>query len=291
MPSPGAESNMNSILTHVFEDGVVVVTVDNPPVNAFTIELTDRLTDFFAHVGDQIFEGPNGTKGLARAVILRAQSQRNIFISGADITLFLSLETTEDGKRLVEMYHRMMDVVAACPVPVICAVEGLALGGGTEIACCCDIRVAGERARFSLDEVRLGIIPGGGGTQRVPRLIGTGTAKRLILTAERIDAREAHRVGLVDILTPEGGALGEAKRVAARIAENAPNAVRAAKYAVDRGIDVSLKQGLAIEREAALSLKDAGEFMEGAKAFFEGRKPVFPDISIERNPEDDTLSS
>ena len=269
---------MNSTLSHTFENGVVVVTVDNPPVNAFTIELTDALTDFFSTVGGRVFDGPNGEAGRARAVILRAESSRNIFISGADITLFLSLETIEDGKCLVEMYHRMMDVVAACPVPVISAVEGLALGGGTEIACCCDIRVAGERARFSLDEVRLGIIPGGGGTQRVPRLIGAGAAKRLILTAERIDAREAHRVGLVDILLPAGEALTEAKRIAFRIAENAPAAVRAAKYAVDRGIDVSLERGLAVEREAALSLKDAGEFMEGAKAFFEGRKPIFPDV-------------
>ena len=270
---------MDSILTYTFEDGVVTATVDNPPVNAFTMELTDALTNFFSTVGDRVFYGPNGEAGRARAVILRAESERNIFISGADISLFLSLETREDGQRLVEKYHRMMDVVAACPVPVICAVEGLALGGGTEIACCCDIRIAGERARFSLDEVRLGIIPGGGGTQRVPRLIGTGAAKRLILTAERIDAQEAYRIGLVDILVPEGEVLEEAVRIAARIAENAPAAVRAAKYAVDRGIDMSLKEGLAVEREAALSLHDAGELVEGTKAFFERRKPVFPDIA------------
>jgi len=270
---------MDSILAFTFEDGVVTATVDNPPVNAFTMELTDALTNFFSTVGDRVFYGPNGEAGRARAVILRAESERNIFISGADISLFLSLETREDGQRLVEKYHRMMDVVAACPVPVICAVEGLALGGGTEIACCCDIRIAGERARFSLDEVRLGIIPGGGGSQRVPRLIGTGAAKRLILTAGRIDAQEAHRVGLVDIMVSEGEALGEAVRIAARIAENAPAAVRAAKYAVDRGIDMSLKEGLAVEREAALSLHDAGELVEGTKAFFERRKPEFPDIA------------
>jgi len=279
---------MDTILTHTFEDGVVTATVDNPPVNAFTIELTEALTDFFSTVGDRIFNGPDGKKGRARAVVLRAESERNIFISGADITLFLSLETADDGRRLVQMYHRMMDAVAACPVPVICAVEGLALGGGTEIACCCDIRVAGEKARFSLDEVRLGIIPGGGGTQRVPRLIGTGAAKRMILTAERIDAREAHRVGLVDILAPEGKALEEAVRLAKRIAENAPAAVRAAKLAVDRGIDVPLEQGLAVEREAAVSLDGTGEIVEGATAFFERRAPRFPDIPTKSNREGDT---
>jgi enoyl-CoA hydratase/carnithine racemase len=279
---------MNKILTHTFEGGVVTATVDNPPVNAFTIELTEALTDFFFTVGDRTFEGPDGKTGRARSVVLEAVSERNIFISGADITLFLSLETADDGRRLVQMYHRMMDAVAACPVPVICAIEGLALGGGTEIACCSDIRVAGEGARFSLDEVRLGIIPGGGGTQRVPRLIGTGAAKRMILTAERIDAREAHRVGLVDILAPEGEALAEAVRVARRIAENAPAAVRAAKYAIDRGIDVSLEQGLAVEREAAVSLEGTGEIVEGATAFFERRTPLFPDIPTKPNRDGDT---
>jgi enoyl-CoA hydratase/carnithine racemase len=276
---------MNSILTHTFEDGVVVVTVDNPPVNAFTIELTEALTDFFATAGDRVFKGPEGKTGRARAVILNAESERSIFISGADISLFLSLETADDGLHLIKMYHRMMDAVAACPVPVICAVEGLALGGGTEIACCADIRVAGEKARFSLDEVRLGIIPGGGGTQRVPRLIGTGQAKRMILTAQRIDASEAHRVGLVDVLAPEGGALAEAKRIAGRIAENAPAAVRAAKHAIDRGIEMFLADGLAVEREAAVSLNETREFVEGATAFFERRKPMFSDIPGKQDTE------
>lgn len=265
---------MRNFVSYEFDDGLAVVTVNNPPVNAFSREMTEELVGVFEELKTAEFVDSGFEKTSVGVVVLQAISERRVFISGADISLFLTLKTKDDAEALVEMFHNLMDIVAGFERPVICAIEGLALGGGTEIACCCDIRIAGEKARFSLDEVKLGIIPGGGGTQRLPRLIGPGRAKYLILTGERIDAREAERIGLVEKVVPEGEALSEAKKTARTILSNGQSAVKTAKYAIDSGLKTILDEGLSIERNAAVSV-DFEECIELTKAFFEKKKAKF----------------
>ncbi len=159
--------------------------------------------------------------------------------------------------------------------PIIAAINGHCLAGGLEIALACDIRIASETATFGLTEVSWGIIPGAGGTQRLPRLIPLGRSLEMILTAERIDAQEALRVGLVNRVVPQGELLPEAVGVAHRICQNAPLAVRAAKEAVYRGLDLPLSDGLRLEQFLAEPIRQTEDAREGPLAFAQGRKPVF----------------
>ena len=153
--------------------------------------------------------------------------------------------------------------------------NGHCLAGGLEIALACDLRIASENATFGLPEVTRGIIPGAGGTQRLPRLVGPERALDLILTGRRIDAREAERIGLVTRVVPLRDLRGEALAVASAIAENGPLAVRAAKAAVWRGLDVPLEEGLRLEQLLAEPVRQSEDAQEGPRAFLEKRKPEF----------------
>jgi enoyl-CoA hydratase/carnithine racemase len=157
----------------------------------------------------------------------------------------------------------------------IAAIEGNALGGGLELALCCDLRIASSRARFGLPEVRLAVTPGSGGTQRLPRAVGPARAKELILTGRIIDAREAERIGLVHEVVPVGGALARADAIAAEIAERGPLAVREAKRLIDASLDVALETGLAEELEASIRIFASDDLAEGARAFLDKRPPVY----------------
>jgi enoyl-CoA hydratase/carnithine racemase len=242
------------------------IEIDNPPVNALTTETTLQLKETFSDI--------KGNENI-RAVVLSSVAYKNVFVAGADINKFLSLETQEDGEELALFYQSAINEVADMPCPVICAVEGLALGGGCELSLACDIRIASKHSLFALTEVTLGVIPGGGGTQRMARLIGPGYAKYMIYTGMRIDAEEAHRVGLIEKIVPEGKALEEATAIAETIAKNAPAAVQCAKKAINEGLDSSLLEGLEIEKRQLGAATKSGEPREGAKAFLEKRKPKF----------------
>jgi enoyl-CoA hydratase/carnithine racemase len=159
--------------------------------------------------------------------------------------------------------------------PIVAAINGHCLAGGLEIALACDLRIASESASFGLPEVTRGIIPGAGGTQRLPRLIGPERALDLILTGRRIDAREAERIGLVTRVVPQGRLRDEAVALAKQIAENAPLAVRAAKAAVWRGLDLPLEEGLRLEQLLAEPVRQSEDAQEGPRAFLEKRKPEF----------------
>ncbi len=159
--------------------------------------------------------------------------------------------------------------------PIIAAINGYCLAGGLEIALACDIRIASETATFGLTEVTRGIIPGAGGTQRLPRLIPLGKSLEMILTGERIDAQEAYRIGLVNKVVPPDQLLPEATKLAERICRNAPLAVRAAKEAVYRGMDLPLSDGLGLEQFLAEPIHQSEDAKEGPKAFFEKRPAVF----------------
>jgi enoyl-CoA hydratase/3-hydroxyacyl-CoA dehydrogenase len=159
--------------------------------------------------------------------------------------------------------------------PVIAAINGLALGGGLELAMACDIMIASEDAELGLVEVNLGMLPAAGGTQRLPRIIGKHKAKALLFLGDRISAKEAKELGLVNKVVPADRLMDEAKDIAKRIAEKAPLAVKEIKSVVDKGMEMNIGKGIGCEMEAAMRLMGTEDFMEGIKAFSEKRKPVF----------------
>jgi enoyl-CoA hydratase/carnithine racemase len=160
-----------------------------------------------------------------------------------------------------------------CWQPIIAAIRGHCFGGGLELALACDIRIASADARLGLTEVDLAIIPGGGGTQRLPRVVGRGKGLEMILSAARIDAAEALRIGLIERMVPAGEALKAAQELAATLASKAPVALRYAKEAVVKGLELPLADGVRLENDLATLLRTTDDRLEGAKAFLEKRKP------------------
>jgi enoyl-CoA hydratase/carnithine racemase len=226
-------------------DGVAVVTLNNPKVNALSREL---LADLLA-AADDLTTNPPG------AVVVTGGER--IFAAGADISQFGG---PDEARRVGGAFHAALNAIAALPRFVIAAVSGYALGGGCELALACDYRIAGERAVFGQPEVLLGIIPGGGGTQRLSRLVGPARAKELMITGRQVKADEALRIGLADEVVP-GEALHErALALAAEVAKGAVLAQGMIKEAVDRGLDQPLEGGLALELglfEAAFRTNDS----------------------------------
>ena len=214
----------------------------------------------------QRVSGPDRT---VRAVVLTGAGEK-AFCAGADLKERTTM-SEEEVRRFLEQLRRTFRAIELSDCVFIAFVNGAALGGGTELALACDLRVAAASAELGLTEVKLGIIPGGGGTQRLPRLIGKGAAKELILTGRRVGAAEALDLGLVNRV----GTLADAQALAAAVVENAPIAVGAAKHAIDEGLSLELDLGLALEqRKYELTLK-TDDRLEGLKAFAEKRKPVF----------------
>jgi enoyl-CoA hydratase/carnithine racemase len=213
-------------------------------------------------------------KGL-RAVVI-ASGIEKVFVSGADIREFLHGKKA-DIMAVSARGIALLDKLAGLPCPVICAINGVAFGGGLELALACDIRIMDKEAKVGLPEVGLGIAPGYGGTQRLPRLVGAGAAKRILFTGATVGAEEAYRIGLAEALAEPGQALADAKKLAARISEKAPRAVAMEKHLVDYGMAHTLAEGLAREIEKGSDLFDTEDKTEGMTAFLEKRKPVFRD--------------
>jgi enoyl-CoA hydratase len=195
------------------------------------------------------------------------------FIAGADIGEFA--ERTPIDQRNAMAAPRIFDVIAAYPKPTIAMINGFALGGGCELALACDIRIAARSARLGQPEIRLGILPGGGGTQRLPRLVGAGRAMRLILTGELIDATEAERIGLVDQVVEDADLRETTQAVAGTIAGYSPVALELAKTAVRTAMETPLSAGLAHERDLFVAAFASEDRMEGVTAFLEKREPDF----------------
>jgi enoyl-CoA hydratase/carnithine racemase len=211
----------------------------------------------------------SGPDRLVRAVVLTGAGDK-AFCAGADLKERSGM-SEEEVRRFLEQLRRTFRSIELSDCVFIAFVNGAALGGGTELALACDLRVAAPTAQLGLTEVKLGIIPGGGGTQRLPRLIGKGAAKELILTGRRVEAAEALALGLVNRV----GTLADAQALAAAVVENAPIAVGAAKHAIDDGLSLELDAALALEQKKyELTIKTADR-LEGLKAFAEKRKPVF----------------
>ena len=208
-----------------------------------------------------------------RTVIITGAGEKS-FCAGADLKERLSL-TPDEVKKFIITIRNLLTSIQNLPIPVISAVNGIALGGGTEVALASDIRIASENASMGLTEARLAIIPGGGGTQRLPRIIGVAKAKELIFTGRRVDAKEALDIGLVNRVTQPQMLLDECMKMADMIGENGPIAVEMAKYAIDKGIETDLATGLAIESNAYRVTIPTKDRIEGLTAFKEKRKPVY----------------
>jgi enoyl-CoA hydratase/carnithine racemase len=208
-----------------------------------------------------------------RTVIITGEGEK-AFCAGADLKERATLPQ-EEVKRFIITIRDLLTSIQQLPFPVISGVNGIALGGGTEVALASDIRIASEKASMGLTETRLAIIPGGGGTQRLPRVIGVAKAKELIFTGRRVDAREALEIGLVNKITKPEDLIDECLAMAAMIAENGPIAVEMAKYAIDKGIETDLATGLAIESNAYRVTIPTEDRIEGLTAFREKRKPIY----------------
>lgn len=243
---------------------MAVITIDNPPVNALSRAVMNGLNN----VLDEL------SKDATVLVVIITGAGEKAFVAGADIKQFPHL-TPQSGYDLVRAGQVIFDKIETLELPVIAAVNGFALGGGCELAMACDIRVASENAKFGQPEVNLGIIPGYGGTQRLPRLVGAGKAKELIFSGDIIDAREAYRIGLVDVLVPSGEALSRALALAEKMKEKAPLAIRAAKKAVNQGLEQTLALGLELEARLFSELCATEDQKEGARAFLAKEKPKF----------------
>lgn len=238
----------------------------NPPLNLVTRELLEELSGAL----DALEAAEPGD---VRAVVVTGDGER-AFSAGSHVGEF-EAQRGAAGRARHELESGVATRLARLPMPTIAAIEGNALGGGLELALCCDLRIASERARLGLPEVRLAVTPGAGGTQRLPRVVGAARARELILTGRVLDAVEAERIGLVSEVVPAGEAVARATAIAEEIAERGPIAVREAKRLIQLATDVDLDTGLAAELDASDRVFASEDMLEGARSFFEKRDPDY----------------
>jgi enoyl-CoA hydratase len=253
------------MVTFELHDSVAIICLDRPEkLNALTRDALIELGEMFGRI-EQERE--------VRAVILTGAGER-AFSAGTDIVELAAIGI-EEARSVAERGQNVCERIERCPIPVIAAVNGLAAGGGFELALACHIRLASTSARFSLPETRLGIIPGYGGTQRLSRVTGSGRALEMMLAGEEISADEALRIRLINATIAPAQLLSEAEALARKIASLAPLAVRACLEAVTRGLNLPLEEGLKLEAELFSSLFATEDMREGTRAFLEKRPPVF----------------
>jgi len=247
------------------DGAVATVTVNRPKtLNALNITTIQELYDCIHGLGRD--------RGV-RAVIVTGAGEKS-FVSGADIQEIRELDLIT-GKEFTERGNRLYQLIEKLRVPVIAAVNGYALGGGCELAMACHLRIAAENAKFGQPEINLGIIPGYGGTQRLPRLIGRGCALELMLTGRMISAQDALAWGLVQNVVPPAELLSAARKLASELAAKAPEATMAILQAVEEGLPLSLEQGLHVEEHLFAYCCGTEDKNEGCQAFLEKRKPDF----------------
>lgn len=245
--------------------GIGILTVNRPKaLNALN---WDTLKDLGNFVENDL------PKEELRVLIITGSGEK-AFVAGADIAQMSEMSVSE-FKDYVDYAHKVFTLIEDSPFPCIAAINGYALGGGCELALTCDIRIASEKAKLGFPEVKLGIFPGWGGSQRITRIMGNGKAKELIYTGEMVSAQEALSLGLVERVVPHEVTLKEARELAGSIAKRAPLAVSAAKTAINKGSEMDLKTALDLEKTLILSCFETNDRAEGMKAFLEKRDPDF----------------
>ena len=247
-------------------EGLLLLTLNRPEVaNALNTQMGRDLLGYF--------EAVNATPAQARCIVLTGAGER-AFCAGGDLKERNGM-TDEQWQEQHLLFERMIRALIACPVPVIGAVNGAAYAGGCELALCCDFIYAAETARFALTEVTLGIMPGAGGTQNLPRAVGERRAKEIILTGRPFTAQDAYKWGMVNRVCSPGKVVEDALETARRIADNAPISVRQAKHAVHFGMQMDLASGMMLEIEAYNRMVPTEDRREGIASFNEKRKPRF----------------
>jgi enoyl-CoA hydratase len=249
------------------EDRVAILTIDNPPVNMISRPVMDDLEAALKELFDD---------GEVKVIIVTGGGQM-VFVAGADINAILELKTPDDAKQIVTQVHDVFQQIEGSSKPIIAAINGHCLGGGLELAMACHMRIANNRAMFGHTEITLGVIPGFGGTQRLPRIVGKGKALELILTGDRITGAEAASIGLVNKAVPGTEVMKTAMGLAKKISSFGRPAISAAMEAVNEGMQVSLPKGLEIEADKFSSLVETEDMREGLTAFLEKRQPKFQD--------------
>jgi enoyl-CoA hydratase len=250
------------------EGRIATLTIDHPPANAFNKQVIEELGSAFDEVtaNDEV-----------KAIIITGAGQ--FFIAGADINeIYAVKDDPEQAEAFIRRGKEVFNRIEASKKPVIAAMNGrFALGGGLELSMACHIRLAEDGVRIGQPEINLGIIPGWGGTQRLPRIVGKGKALEMILTGDPITAQEAYRIGLVNKVVPTGRVLKEATGLARRIISKSALPIEAIIRAVNKGLEKDLQGGLDVETEQFVALQGSEDMDEGLKAFLEKRKPQFKD--------------
>jgi enoyl-CoA hydratase/carnithine racemase len=249
------------------EERVAIITVDHAPVNALNQQVLDELGATL----DEIVADSNVKVGIITGAGQLA------FVAGADINEFTSVNGDAEARAMTLKGHATFNKIENSPKPIIAAINGVALGGGLELAMACHMRIVGDRVRLGQPEISLGIIPGWGGTQRLTRIVGPAKATELILTGDNLTAQEAFRLNLVNKVVPAGEVLKTAKDLARKIAGKGALAIAAAMDAIGRARDAELSAGLAIEAENVARLVNTEDAREGITAFLGKRQPVFKD--------------
>ncbi len=249
------------------EDRIAIITIDHAPVNALNNTVLDELTGAV----DEIVADPN-----VKAAIITGAGQM-AFVAGADINEFTKLTTPESAREFIAKGQSTFNKIENSPKPFIAAINGVALGGGMELALACHMRIAGDRVRLGQPEINLGIIPGWGGTQRLTRIVGPAKASELILTGDTFTAQEAYRLNLVNKVVPGGEVLKTAKDLAKKIVSKGAVAIAAAMDAISKARDAELNAGLAVEAGNVVKLVSTEDAKEGITAFLTKRQPVFKD--------------
>ena len=256
--------NYNNLL-YDKEDGIGIVTINRPKsLNALNGEVYTELYEIFQEIEDDQD---------VHVVILTGSGER-AFVAGADIAE-MQPQSSVEIRNFADKIRKAYDRIYTMSKPVIAAINGFALGGGCELAMCCDLRIASENAKFGQLEINLGIIPGGGGTQRLARLVGMTRAKELIYTGDIIDAKTAFMMGLVNKVVPPDSLMTEAKELARKMLSKSSIALSLAKKAINSGADMNLSSGLDLEAECFARCFATEDQKEGMKAFLEKRKPQF----------------
>jgi enoyl-CoA hydratase len=245
-------------------DKTALITINRPPMNTISRETLYMLGTLLTEI--------EGNESIG-AVILTGAGEK-MFSAGADVGEFGDFGD-DNAKKTVQGIHEIFVKIESFPKPIIACVNGKALGGGNELQMACHLAIAAETAEFALPEVRLGIIPGYGGTQRLPRLIGKRRALELILSGDRISAGKALEYGLINRVVPQDQLLNEARNWGQQLAEGPPLAVKGILEAVMKGSDSPLEAGLSTELEHMLTVSRSEDAIEGVTAFFSKRKPEF----------------
>ncbi|MEA4902078.1 enoyl-CoA hydratase-related protein [Desulfitobacterium sp.] len=248
-----------------YHDHIALLKINRPKaLNALNGETLKELSQAFALIADDTN---------IRVVLLTGSGEK-AFVAGADIAQMSSMNS-QQARRFSQLGHNVMNQIENLPQPVIAAVNGFALGGGTELAMSCDLRLASEKAKFGQPEVTLGLLAGFGGTQRLARLVGGGRASEILFTGDMIDAQEAYRIGLVNRVYSQDELMNEAMKLAQKISSRAPLGVQLSKTAIQRGQNMDIVTGQDYEAEVFGQLFSTQDQKEGCSAFLEKRQAIF----------------